>query len=717
MEETSEEGWEREIKVRINVSIVQLCADSYNFRTFPQKFQEWRLKIKRDKTKKTSKSDNLPAVESKPVKDPVSAPSEEHRPDSSPSDDPSIDSAPSEAPMATESSATSFQTQKSKELAVRGIEETLDRPTTPSKATTWPRLSKDNTDDQDDERRLAKEAKDKIFVSHIPDRVDPTENGIDHTGENLETIRMPVHVDGGTKQRSSTVTKSNAVGIEELKKRYPTTGMTRALLAAKMQRMRPPVSIKDSAQFVRMWEQKLLPELTQILDQHGVGSYSINVRKGKETGYRVIDVMTEGNAGKKVDSLFESKRDTIFPKDLSSRTHFEFRGGKRGPCASSYASSSQRSATHGIPGNPRRYSIPVMGDSVGSLSPEISDSSASLGPIIKISGSSYRLLNWHTFDDGRDGSNRNWNAALPPRLNVVHPSPDDLHRFAPDGTSHVNIGDTVAYSGAMYQTSRLSGTVGGGEGTAHARQVVTDWVLCEAKTIDIPNKVRQFDIMSGGGSYSFSPDITGIADPEPRERPAAMVYSTGRSSGDSYGLVCETLGFTRLDNGTVTRDYAIESTSCQQDEWYLRGMGILGDSGAGVIDMKSHKLLGQLWGRNMYDGDPEEPRLTYFTAMSDIYDDIQERFPWPGPYRCPRPTLPGEVAPSDQATSAASEPLGIIQEGVESFTTTPDGHWAHPTARSCAHSTMVRSGDGALVLKQWAIFPHAHTWPTVPAAN
>lgn len=50
-----------------------------------------------------------------------------------------------------------------------------------------------------------------------------------------------------------------------------------------------------------------------------------------------------------------------------------------------------------------------------------------------------------------------------------------------------------------------------------------------------------------------------------------------------------------------------------------------GDSGAAIIDSEIDAVCGQLWGRNMYEKSQSGPRITYFTPIADVFDDIQEK--------------------------------------------------------------------------------------------
>lgn len=62
-------------------------------------------------------------------------------------------------------------------------------------------------------------------------------------------------------------------------------------------------------------------------------------------------------------------------------------------------------------------------------------------------------------------------------------------------------------------------------------------------------------------------------------------------------------------------------------QWVTSGIGVPGDSGAWLIRRSDNALLGLIWGRNHDYGDPLEParvRLTYFTPIIDIIEDVRE---------------------------------------------------------------------------------------------
>jgi hypothetical protein len=77
--------------------------------------------------------------------------------------------------------------------------------------------------------------------------------------------------------------------------------------------------------------------------------------------------------------------------------------------------------------------------------------------------------------------------------------------------------------------------------------------------------------------------------------------------------------------GKATREWFVEEPyNCEDEEdWIRGGIGVSGDSGAAVVDSETNCIIGQVWGRNKYWG--PGPRQAFFTPISDVFDDIQEK--------------------------------------------------------------------------------------------
>jgi hypothetical protein len=76
--------------------------------------------------------------------------------------------------------------------------------------------------------------------------------------------------------------------------------------------------------------------------------------------------------------------------------------------------------------------------------------------------------------------------------------------------------------------------------------------------------------------------------------------------------------------GKDTHEWTVEQalTELGKEAWRCGGLGIPGDSGAAVIDLQTHALVGQVWATAIDDtGD----RVTYISNWSDIADHIKEK--------------------------------------------------------------------------------------------
>lgn len=383
-------------------------------------------------------------------------------------------------------------------------------------------------------------------------------------------------------------------------------------------------SLQDSKLFVDIWESKLLPEIEQVLDDNIKGEYTINVSRGPEPGKRTIVIMTAVLIADDVESQLRKSKSDILPSDLDSTTIIIFRQGRVEFLAdpgTSLSRVSSRDSEDSIinPLNTGWSPDPSIGDSVG-----WEDESASLGPLLQIDRGFYRLVCWHLFDD-RD-TNRRWDNTQPPDgLSTFCPSLSDSKGLPP----HC-IGDVVTYSGPMYKTSRHSISINNSD-------VVTDWALigsAEAQEVIPPrNIVRRGDTPA----HIYDVEITQAKDPASflrtceDEELSPRVYSVGRTSGYTTGQLGLTHGRHRLPDGRKTKNWAVENVQPDEKEavkqWIRAGMGVPGDSGAGVFGFWNNELLGQIWGRNTYDKNNTGPRFTFFTALTDICADIIEKMP------------------------------------------------------------------------------------------
>ncbi|KAI0428340.1 hypothetical protein F5Y09DRAFT_332658 [Xylaria sp. FL1042] len=399
-------------------------------------------------------------------------------------------------------------------------------------------------------------------------------------------------------------------------------------------------SLQDSKLFVEIWESKLLPKIEQVLDDNVEGEYTVNVSRGPEPGKRTIVIMTAVLIANDVERQLRESKSDILPSDLDSTTIIIFRQGRvefladpETPLSRVSSHDSEDSVIN--PLNTDWSPDPAIGDSVG-----WKEESASLGPLLQVNEDFYRLVCWHLFDDKT--TNREWTNAQPPqRLSTYCPS-----SFDSKGGHQHSIGDVVAYSGLMYKTTRLSISI-------NEDHVVTDWALVQSpesnRIIPPPNIVRRCNTSAD----TYNVEITQAKDPASflrtceKKELSPMVYSVGRTSGYTTGQLGLTHGRHRLSNGRKTKNWTVENVQPHDgkavSKWIRAGMGVPGDSGAGVFGFWGNELLGQIWGRNTYNKNHTDPRLTFFTALEDIYADIIEKMPRASEVRLPTRSLTDRI--------------------------------------------------------------------------
>lgn len=623
----------------------------------------------------------------------------------------SIEATPSLTTGESQSSTSSIldgSVSERKRTLLEVIRE-ADSPGTPVKISTWPKLAKDDpTKEFDIEEVKRRVASEQIAILEASTEIPSSYMACDLLADPVvgevtdpKTFICPIPNDQSQYQHWLR---------PDIRTQYSSEAksMARRLTAMRLHKKSTAVS-KDSALFSKIWNQELLPALMEIADEHHVpGVYTITPRRGLEAGHKIIDVMTEKPIDVKVAALMVAAKDKCLPENLRSTSSFEFCCG-----TVEYASSTELSDTESVcvPLNTRRYTNPVMGDSVG---PEWGGTTTTLGPMLKIAKSVFWLLNWHTFDDDEGVQKQRTEIAELPGLKALHPSPDD---FKGQSTGQpVIIGPTVAYSGKMYETSRASRSFSPDMTRNYKTplKVATDWVLCETTMAEACNKVRlggEFNVAN-----SFSEIITRIEDPVNESR---FVYTTGRSSGYTMGQICTGLSGMRHPNGTTTFNWAIESTGNVSEICFERhGAGLPGDSGAGVVDWITNGLLGQLWGRNKYEKNHHKDCLTFFTAMTDILDDIQERFPG-----YDRPTLPGAPSTGLDTSSDRRNNLAIIDEhnALAHVGLTANTHIDFvgiggtfvSNRRSSSRKTTSLCINNKLVTENWTNVKHGQTWPII----
>jgi hypothetical protein len=267
-----------------------------------------------------------------------------------------------------------------------------------------------------------------------------------------------------------------------------------------------------------------------------------------------------------------------------------------------------------------------MGDSIGIALGQGDDRNAStLGPCLSIGDENFWLMNFHPFETAEVKSRISTTGYALKKIVVEHPSPMDRLSCFRSKHKHwlehkdFTLGNLVFYSGPAYRTTRWSKDPYWIHEGSDWPSIVTDWALCRAKSPRI-NVLR------------IPPGITNNHERHVKKIsyiiPGARIFSTGRTSGFQPGIICGIPAYVSAEsNGSSqeTREWFVEAPDDEDDEdsWINGGIGVEGDSGAGIIDCDTGVFYGHLWGRNQYSG--EGPRIAYFTPAHDIFDDIREK--------------------------------------------------------------------------------------------
>jgi hypothetical protein len=372
--------------------------------------------------------------------------------------------------------------------------------------------------------------------------------------------------------------------------------------------------------FLIAYEHALLPFLIDLMPSwHGPG-FTISMRQGKEPNSKVVSIMTETEISVLQKIEIEKHTLDLLPPNFHKSTSMKFQIGTIRRSGNEYDNICR-------PKNPHYYEQPTMGDSIGiALGQGDDDSTSTLGPCIMILNSPYWLMNFHPLDHASKHNN-----GKPLGLMIEHPSPADkaaiIKSAAPTRPSNMEIpsydlGSVVACCGNNLRTTRSSKNLYWHQLGLDPPEIVVDWALCSARAA-FPNALRR-PLVSGD-----DPNKTILSTG--RVMGGASVCSTGRTSGYQHGQVClSPMAVSGKMNGTgkMTREWYIEEPYPYDNEsgWIESGIGISGDSGAGIVDKDTNVLYGQLWGRNEYLKSNPGPRQTFFTPIEDIFDDIGDKF-------------------------------------------------------------------------------------------
>ncbi|KAI0870896.1 hypothetical protein GGS24DRAFT_492651 [Hypoxylon argillaceum] len=391
-------------------------------------------------------------------------------------------------------------------------------------------------------------------------------------------------------------------------------GQSKSAESPGMFRCRSP-RLMETATFPIIWEHGILPFLIEFMPKWCGPGHVISVIRGRKPNTRRICIMTRRTLTTARKMVIAGHVRDLLPESYRSAITFIFSTGKIDRLVWSRGLGKAMPDEVCAPRNPFAYISPCMGDSIGASLDDGEEVTATLGPCVTAEGGSYWLACFHPFI----GASQRTSPAL-----IEHPSPYDraqCEQQKHDVLDDVNtrVGNLTATSGFDLKTTRITHDPYWEDSDKEAPLVVTDWILISSGT-------RQANMLRKSASVAQRREtpVTSTS----AVSPGANVMSTGRTSGFARGQVCEIPAYVDgADNGTgkATREWFIEEPFPydNENEWIRGGIGVEGDSGAAIVDSDTNALIGQLWGRNKYWG--AGPRLTFFTPISDIFDDIQEK--------------------------------------------------------------------------------------------
>ena len=388
-------------------------------------------------------------------------------------------------------------------------------------------------------------------------------------------------------------------------------------------------NLVDPFDFPLVWHHAMLPPLVQKLKSNEVRNiggpgFAISVLNGRDIKSRRIQIMTSWPLPEKTQQEVSQFTLQLVPSgyqcDLSLNS-FIYATGLVSRLMSLRGTSKDDLDEICEPQNPFCYSDPRMGDSIGlALGQGDDECTATLGPCLSIENQSYWLLNQHPFAFA-ESEVPQWRDTL---KIIEHPSPEDRnmcsHPLNVGLTNHHSsfaIGPLTKYdSGPAYKTTKRSVEPYWQEIYLPPERVVTDWLLCQASGARV--NILRFPPQCMDSSETIVSTVGHV-------KGSSSVCSTGRTSGLQLGKIgfCPTFvnGFAN-GTGHDTHEWFIEQADPTNEEWWIKGgMGISGDSGAGLLDSETNTLVGQIWGRNKYFGDGV--RITYFTPAMDVFQDIE----------------------------------------------------------------------------------------------
>ncbi|EFQ30355.1 hypothetical protein CGRA01v4_09887 [Colletotrichum graminicola] len=380
-----------------------------------------------------------------------------------------------------------------------------------------------------------------------------------------------------------------------------------------------------SKEFNEIWESEGLPHLRKTLNDNYNGDYSITIQFNYNSSTRLVEVMTSRILSNHVHQEVKSKVLPCFEHAPQLMVEIHFLVGSVSRTADTNRLSQDSEDQWAKPKNPFKHSVQLCGDSIGV---EGIDGAATIGPAVKLGNNRGWLINWHLFEGIQDWATLDTDSGVLDH-HLVHPAPIDC----PKNESPKRIAKLHAFSGPMFKTYRPSKSLRlFATAIPHDKKatmnVVTDWAFCIANRHEwLQNRLR------------YAPpgiEVDAVSDPmrgQFTENPQLQIIkTTGRSSGFRYAVVCETPAEVRKLPTEPTREWYLEQANIGPTfDWVCGGPGMPGDSGAAVVHEETECVLGQIWGRNCYGGNHSDLRITYFTHIMDIFDDIGDLYPSEGP--------------------------------------------------------------------------------------
>ena len=418
-------------------------------------------------------------------------------------------------------------------------------------------------------------------------------------------------------------------------------------------------ALKDPTSFESLWEQSILPQLDLILPQLVGECYAVNVFRDptcQDNSARQIIIIEARRAPSQAvqDRISQTVFRRLSERDRKRVRFVFYRGATERACGS--CGTSEENQDHICQARrPFYLRRPPMGSSIGLAGTE--QRTATLGGYILLDGALHMLTVHHLFEDHGDQS-------ISKGVDLTQPSLEDLRGLrcefsrleqlaqqagqvstedraifwdrrnmfrTPDGDEELLIGDSFRSSGFGTRISSFQSSTHDDTGTRlDPIPIEMDWAVCAVKPSRAGSNVVLNDedlsiYANEQASTTIRPEwnvCEEICDVTPGQR----VHSVGRTSGRQFGRISTCPGSIPIKHQGQwrhTRGWALSSCHGTHDSaWVEGGIGVSGDSGAWVLNEEDNKVCGMVWGRNRTFG--SGPRITYFTAIEEVFEDIKK---------------------------------------------------------------------------------------------